>query len=238
MGAIDLDDWPSFEQAACRAPGADPSWWFPERGQFEALQRARKVCAGCAHLVDCGEFGITRARALVGVWGGLSQHERILAARRRRILVLAPPVGDDRRTVDDIAPAIPEPVDGNGHSQPVSPMGESSQPGPACVICSQPIPERRGRGAKTCGDDCAEEHRKQRRAAYEANKRASINPATAPRTPPYSENTKNVLPEYDGPATAPSGLPGALNGYLVGYLLDVNGEQWTLTRSTTNGGPP
>ena len=125
----------------------------------------------------------------------------------------------------------------NGHSSVTDPL--HAQPGPACVVCSKPVGTRRALAhAKTCGDVCAEEHRKQRRAGYEANKRAQIKPAAAPRTPPYSENTKNVLPEYDGSATASSGLPGVLNGYVVGYLLDVAGESWVLTRSTTNGRLP
>lgn len=69
-----LPSVPHLPDAACRQPGVDVAWFFPERGR--PTGRAKKVCAGCPAQLDCLEFALSAGDQLHGVWGGLSQTER------------------------------------------------------------------------------------------------------------------------------------------------------------------
>lgn len=214
---------PYFPQAACR--GQDPNLWFPERQDGQRLS-ARDVCATCPHIGPCAAFGIAHPR-MPGVWGGLSGRQRRIAAREHR---QQPQTCEPRQPMAIEHPDLGEPTIEDLHAleaEDGAAEGDMPRDGfseaRSCAGCSKPLT---GSQTRWCSTSC-------KRRAESRTRRNPI-----PRTPPYSENTKNVLPEHGSPATAANGLPGALNGYVVGYLLDVAGEQWTLTRSTTNGGSP
>ena len=58
--------------AACRE--AATSTFFPDRGAN--AERARRVCAGCPVLDDCGRWAAQRGPGLDGVWAGLTRADR------------------------------------------------------------------------------------------------------------------------------------------------------------------
>lgn len=66
-------DW--MGRAACR--GMDTRIFFPERGDWRALERAKAVCAGCPVTEECFAYAVTGmmgggAFVRDGVWGGRS----------------------------------------------------------------------------------------------------------------------------------------------------------------------
>lgn len=62
--------------------GYDPDLFFPERG--EDARPAKAVCmSGCPLLHECREHGLRYER--FGVWGGLSERERIKIRRQRNL---------------------------------------------------------------------------------------------------------------------------------------------------------
>jgi WhiB family redox-sensing transcriptional regulator len=76
-------DWSDL--AACR--DVDPELFFPITskgpGAFE-IARARSVCRGCSVRPECLDWALDR-EILHGVWGGLSEDERIDILRSRRV---------------------------------------------------------------------------------------------------------------------------------------------------------
>ncbi len=65
------------EAAACR--DTDPELFFPmsSRGQsWEQSQGAKDFCARCPVVRCCLEFAL-RTRQMYGVWGGMTEEERI-----------------------------------------------------------------------------------------------------------------------------------------------------------------
>jgi hypothetical protein len=73
------------QRAACR--GTDLSVFFSpdaERGHARARReaRARTICEGCPVLTSCRAHALTAGEPY-GVWGGLTEHDRRHAARRR-----------------------------------------------------------------------------------------------------------------------------------------------------------
>lgn len=71
-------DW--FDLAACK--GTDVHAWFPARGQ--SLKALRAVCETCPVREDCGTYALDHG-IKHGVWGGLSERERRLIRRDRRL---------------------------------------------------------------------------------------------------------------------------------------------------------
>ena len=72
-------DWRQL--AACRH--ADPELFFPapRRDPLDQITQAKAICAGCPVSRQCLAFALdTRQRH--GVWGGMSEHERRLCARK------------------------------------------------------------------------------------------------------------------------------------------------------------
>ena len=70
-------DW----AAAARCRTADPDLFFHPDGEragarAERLRRARLICAACPVARQCAEHAIT-SREGFGIWGGLSEDERI-----------------------------------------------------------------------------------------------------------------------------------------------------------------
>lgn len=81
-------------RAAC-APGQghDPEIWFPKsklgdyqpgRPQSEHIVAAKAVCAGCAVRKKCLDYALAD-RHLIGIWGGLTEQERLRQARSRPV---------------------------------------------------------------------------------------------------------------------------------------------------------
>lgn len=62
-------DWQA--DAACRT--ADPEIFFIHQG--ESAAPAKAICATCPVIEACRDFALTN-RERVGIWGGMSAHER------------------------------------------------------------------------------------------------------------------------------------------------------------------
>ncbi len=64
--------------AACRS--ADPDLFFPVSSAGRSLEQvtaAKRICAGCPVQPECLAFAL-RTHQAHGIWGGLSEQERIL----------------------------------------------------------------------------------------------------------------------------------------------------------------
>jgi WhiB family transcriptional regulator, redox-sensing transcriptional regulator len=61
-----------------------PATFFPSDGV--GVERARKICAGCAVASECLEYALIN-RIDHGVWGGTSERERRRILKRRRLVV-------------------------------------------------------------------------------------------------------------------------------------------------------
>ena len=67
---------PHLPYAACRRPGVDREWFFPDRWDSPSgMRRALEVCAGCPEREPCLAYALTD-RWLLGVWGGTSHLQR------------------------------------------------------------------------------------------------------------------------------------------------------------------
>lgn len=66
-------EWLEDPARACRQPGVDPRWFFPDVGQVAA--RAKNVCARCPFTRECLEYAMVNMEP-EGVWGGLTHMER------------------------------------------------------------------------------------------------------------------------------------------------------------------
>lgn len=112
LPAPTTESWEWQVAAACR--GMPSAFFFHpwgERGtdRIERVRRAKEVCAGCPVIDECRRHAI-RSGELYGVWGGLSEDERlILLGRHRRHRM--PPTGIERTADGDVrfvqGPAIP-----------------------------------------------------------------------------------------------------------------------------------
>jgi len=81
-----LRDPKDYEAPLCAQIGGD--WWFPEKedhpaGRIDAVH-AKSICRRCPHQAECAEWGIENES--FGIWGGLSQKQRRVFRRRRRII--------------------------------------------------------------------------------------------------------------------------------------------------------
>ncbi len=68
--------------AACR--GEDTDMFFPGRGEWQRVQAAKAICAGCPVRDECLEESLVNGDRH-GIFGGTSERERrlIRGARRR-----------------------------------------------------------------------------------------------------------------------------------------------------------
>ena len=62
--------------------GIDPDLFYPERGVSSA--NAKKVCHGCIVQSQCLEYALCNGEKF-GIWGGLSERERRILRRERRL---------------------------------------------------------------------------------------------------------------------------------------------------------
>ncbi|WP_308116944.1 WhiB family transcriptional regulator [Pseudonocardia sp. WMMC193] len=81
-----LEQWEWQKHAACR--GMDSTLFFhpeAERGPSRTAreQRAKQICAACPVLETCRRHALS-AEEPYGVWGGLSEHERLSLTRPHR----------------------------------------------------------------------------------------------------------------------------------------------------------
>jgi len=65
--------------AACA--DADPAVFFPEHGR--AATQAKAMCAGCAVRAECLDFALA-SHERFGIYGGMTEKERRIEARRRK----------------------------------------------------------------------------------------------------------------------------------------------------------
>lgn len=68
------------KQANCL--GIDPELFYPERGVSSS--NAKSVCKGCVVKEECLEFALRNGEKF-GIWGGMSERERRILRRERRI---------------------------------------------------------------------------------------------------------------------------------------------------------
>lgn len=72
------DKWKA--KAACR--GMDPELFYPERGDWVAVENARAICATCNVTAECLDYALGMAEGL-GIWGGYSERQRRQMKRKR-----------------------------------------------------------------------------------------------------------------------------------------------------------
>jgi WhiB family transcriptional regulator, redox-sensing transcriptional regulator len=60
-------------EAACR--GEDPALFFPERGDWLSIKKARAICRTCPVRQPCTALALSDPLT-VGVWGGTTRLER------------------------------------------------------------------------------------------------------------------------------------------------------------------
>ena len=91
----DLWDWQL--QGACRGENSDV-FYHPdgERGRARAQRenRAKAICNSCPVIDLCREHALQSAEPY-GVWGGMSESERVVALRQRRRAAADAVVGGD-----------------------------------------------------------------------------------------------------------------------------------------------
>jgi WhiB family transcriptional regulator, redox-sensing transcriptional regulator len=73
-------DW--LDDAACRAPDVDPSWFHSEDPQGIDRLRAINVCVACPVRSECLQHAI-KVDERYGIWGGLTATERMQLAYPR-----------------------------------------------------------------------------------------------------------------------------------------------------------
>ena len=83
-----------YEDPACHSVGAD--FWFPEfdidslstisKEEIKIeLQAAKSICNTCTHKIECQRWGLNYER--FGIWGGLTERDRIPIRKRLNIVV-------------------------------------------------------------------------------------------------------------------------------------------------------
>jgi hypothetical protein len=193
---------PHFAHAACRDSAVATDIFFTGN-----TDRARKICAGCQHQLECRDYGLALPHWTVGIFGGLSRKERLAERRARRSLALESCAsdGDDER-IDDTTELDTSPPDAlpatNGSAR-------------TCSICGTELAPNRQR---TCGPECAAEHERRRESSRERNRKT---------TSTRSGSIEPLTTAWPQPLAA---LVDA--GARIDQVnLDVAGETWILTRS-------
>lgn len=72
-----------MEHAECK--GCDPELMFPQRGDMQTLRLAKATCAECPVRGECLDYALAIPERN-GVWGGLSERERLRLRRHRGAL--------------------------------------------------------------------------------------------------------------------------------------------------------
>ena len=79
IGVHDFAPAPWTADAACS--DAEPSVFFVDHGR--SGEEAKAICAGCSVREACLDFAL-EAHERFGIWGGLTDKQRLAEARRRR----------------------------------------------------------------------------------------------------------------------------------------------------------
>lgn len=69
---------PWRQEAACR--NTDPDMFHPGKGANDVVAAAKAVCATCPSIQPCAIYALS-APSLQGVWGGLTEVERVRARK-------------------------------------------------------------------------------------------------------------------------------------------------------------
>ncbi|MBB4794997.1 MULTISPECIES: WhiB family transcriptional regulator [Streptomyces] len=77
--AITVSDIAWLKRALCAQTGAD--FFFPEPGS--SVREAKRICGLCESRTECLEYALANDERF-GVWGGLSEKERLRLRRQDR----------------------------------------------------------------------------------------------------------------------------------------------------------
>lgn len=74
-----------YENPSCAEIGGD--LFFPEKfeqafGNIE-ISMAKRICLSCPHKSECAEWGIQKE--IYGIWGGLTEVDRRVVRKQRKI---------------------------------------------------------------------------------------------------------------------------------------------------------
>jgi hypothetical protein len=157
---LPADGWPPLPDltgAACREPGVDRAWFFPDRGENASL--GKKVCAGCAVSGPCLDYALSCGGTLDGIWSGTTRSDR---RRLRRSVLARHPDDSDTDIVDSVVAVELEPAVTNGH---VPEPGAAETVGTrACVGCGADLSDRR-EATRWCSETCRSRYRKRSASA-------------------------------------------------------------------------
>ena len=74
----------AYEAPLCAQ--VDGDLWFPDKGgDSRSIGVAKKICHQCIHRLECAEWGVNNER--FGIWGGLTESDRKVIRRKRRIIL-------------------------------------------------------------------------------------------------------------------------------------------------------
>lgn len=73
MYTIDFSNIPNWEAAICKQ--VDPELFYPERGNYHTVRKAKKICMLCPVILECRNFAL-REQVPFGIWGGMTYGER------------------------------------------------------------------------------------------------------------------------------------------------------------------
>lgn len=75
------EDWKNY--ANCKGQGYE--LFHPQRGEWEKIYEAKKLCQECIVQDDCLEYALNMETIREGIWGGLTPNERDLIFKRGAI---------------------------------------------------------------------------------------------------------------------------------------------------------
>lgn len=84
LGRVTITEQNWRDTAACK--GKPTQWWFSNKGDYLAVNRAKAICSECPVRSECLEYALKGSELMVGIWGGmsLSQRKRILRERKQQ----------------------------------------------------------------------------------------------------------------------------------------------------------
>lgn len=80
------DAWQALREAAHGQElpcSGDPDGFYPDPQQTKRTARAVQLCRSCPVMAECRDFSVANQERY-GVWGGLTEDERVKVVRRER----------------------------------------------------------------------------------------------------------------------------------------------------------
>lgn len=86
---LDVPEMTEFGEPPCAQ--TDPEAFFPQETEFNGkvvsskytdLDMVKKICHSCPYKIKCLEYALKRSD--IGIWGGMTERERVLYRRRLR----------------------------------------------------------------------------------------------------------------------------------------------------------